>query len=242
MYADDLLLISASVSQLQNLIDTCTTEFINVGLQINAQKSGFLRVGKRFRVICADIKINGIIVENSQKLRYLGVYLQSGNVLKFNFDYVKRKFYRTANAILSHIGNKAEVILPLVNAQCVPILLYCSEAMWLNKSEKLKLSHPYLMLCSKLFGTFNVAILHECLWYMNSLPLNYLIDLRIFKFLDKLSRSENVKLGILFNLDSHNFVDRLRSDYNIVVGSIESWKTKIWQRFTEITDTCLIAS
>ena len=46
MYADDLLLISGSVSKLQKMVDICLNEFCQLDLQINASKSNCLRIGQ----------------------------------------------------------------------------------------------------------------------------------------------------------------------------------------------------
>ena len=55
MYADDLLLISTSVTDLQKLVTICTDEFELLDLSINASKSSCLRIGSRYNCSCAQI-------------------------------------------------------------------------------------------------------------------------------------------------------------------------------------------
>ena len=135
-----------------------------VGLYIPAEKTAFICLDrpKKYRTLSVKININGILLDSVAELRYLGVHFTAGHKLKFQFDCCKAECYNAINAILAYVGNKADIVLPLCNAQCVPILLYCVEAMSLTKSEKLKLSHPYFRLFGKLFNTFNNITLNQC--------------------------------------------------------------------------------
>ena len=58
MYADNLILMSISVSDMQYLIDLCVSEFHDIGLEINITKSACLRVGLRHLVPVRSISIN----------------------------------------------------------------------------------------------------------------------------------------------------------------------------------------
>jgi hypothetical protein len=55
LYAYDILLIAPSVTRLQTLVNICETELINIDMSINAKKSGRIRFGPRFDVICPNI-------------------------------------------------------------------------------------------------------------------------------------------------------------------------------------------
>ena len=57
MYADDLILLSASVSDLQNLVDLCVIEFDQIGLEINVGKSSRVRIGQRHVAVVSPITI-----------------------------------------------------------------------------------------------------------------------------------------------------------------------------------------
>jgi Reverse transcriptase (RNA-dependent DNA polymerase) len=45
MYADDLVLISSSVCELQRMFDVCAYILTDIGMQINTQKCAILRFG-----------------------------------------------------------------------------------------------------------------------------------------------------------------------------------------------------
>src|SRR6218665_3936905 len=55
MYADDLILISASLCDLQAMIDICLGELISIDMKLNIAKSQILRIGSRFRNSCKSI-------------------------------------------------------------------------------------------------------------------------------------------------------------------------------------------
>mgnify|MGYP003536948336 FL=1 len=230
MYADDLILLSASLCHLQVLINQCIIELSSIGLEINVKKCSLLRVGKRYRRECVSIYVREALVPIVNEVKCLGVFLKSGLSLKFSFDYAKKKFYRSANAILSNIGNRADIVIPVSTAQCVPILLYCTECMLLNKSEKLSISHPFTVLLSKLFNTFDASVLEQCHWYMNCLPIAYTVDLRTIKFLTKLSRHENLLINAVYHIASPKILENLQLQYGLTAR--KSWRDSIWDSFS----------
>ena len=46
MYADDLVLLSPSVYDLQTMIKVCCNELRDINLNLNIKKSSYLRIGK----------------------------------------------------------------------------------------------------------------------------------------------------------------------------------------------------
>jgi hypothetical protein len=58
MYADDLILLSISISDLQTLFDICSTTFGMLDLPINYAKSSCLRIGPRWRAPCEKIIVD----------------------------------------------------------------------------------------------------------------------------------------------------------------------------------------
>ncbi len=62
MYADDLVLITASLTELQKLVNIAITEFESIGLTVNSTKSSFIRLGRlrNNQSLSAKIGINGV--------------------------------------------------------------------------------------------------------------------------------------------------------------------------------------
>src|SRR5207244_11923819 len=58
MYADDLLLLSSSITDLQKMVNLCVREFEAIDLSINLQKSCCVRIGYGYKPAVANICIN----------------------------------------------------------------------------------------------------------------------------------------------------------------------------------------
>ena len=55
LYADDILLIDPTVTQLENLLHICKRELQWLDMAINFKKSCCLRIGPRCDAVCANI-------------------------------------------------------------------------------------------------------------------------------------------------------------------------------------------
>jgi len=127
---------------------------------------------------------------------YLGVFLKAGTSLQFNFEPAKRKFY--SSNILHKVGaNKADIVLSLCNSFAVPMLLYGSEAMSLNKSQIIMLDNPFKRLFVKLFNVTDNNVIAYCQYDMNCLPLSYRITSRSCKFSSACKTSSFILLRTL---------------------------------------------
>ena len=173
--------------------------------------------------------MNCIPLECCNDMRYLGVFFKSGLALQFNFEPGKRKFYASVNNILSRVGTaKPDVVLSLCNSFAVPCLLYGSEAMLLNKSQRRLLDNPFKRLFVKLFNITDNQSIAYCQYYMNCLPAYYRIMARTCKFLESCKHSPFVLLNILYRLivqrnpdimsDSHSLWSDFLKDNNIIIS------------------------
>ena len=62
MYADDILLITASVQNLQKLVTIAEICFEEINLKFNVKKCAVMRSGKRCKVSCSNITLkDGLI-------------------------------------------------------------------------------------------------------------------------------------------------------------------------------------
>ena len=231
MYADDLIILSILVSDLQRLIDIAVESLSNILLTVNSKKCCCMRVGKRFASSCHNIKVGQTEIEWAKEFRYLGVYLTSGHVLKFNKEYGKKKFYRSINSIISKTGNKHDITLSLCKSFCIPKLLYCVESMNLTKTEKKRLGHPADRVLFRLFKTFDMSIINYCRQMFNFLPLEYVIDLYTLKFLVNCRNLNNNVINVVFNLGSITTINNIASLYSININICNSWRYCIWKTF-----------
>jgi len=74
MYADDLLLISASLYVLQRMIDLCAIEAGKLDMKFNANKSQIIRIGQTVHKHICRISIGGSVINFVDELKNLGWY------------------------------------------------------------------------------------------------------------------------------------------------------------------------
>ena len=137
-------------------------------MAINVKKSACLRVGPRYNVRRREITTStGNSISRVNQMRYLGVFFVKFRVFKCNIDYVKRSFYRAANAIFGRIGRIAseEVIIQLIKSKCIPVLVYGLEVCPLTKSDRESLDFPVNRFFMKLFNTSNIQMVNDCQVY-----------------------------------------------------------------------------
>jgi len=157
-YADDILLLTPTVSELQNLLNTCERELQALDLIINVKKSCCLRIGPHIDVNCERLcSLPGTFLPWTKEVEYLGIYLVSSKRFKISTEHSRRSFYRAANAIFGRIGRIAteEVVLHLLLSKCVPILLYGLEACSIRKTDLDSLNFLVNRFFVKLFYTSN---------------------------------------------------------------------------------------
>ena len=87
LYADDILIISPSVTNLERLLHRCEHELAWLDMSINLKKSPCLRVGPRCDATCAVITSStGRSLPWVEEVRYLGVHFVKSWSLKCSFD------------------------------------------------------------------------------------------------------------------------------------------------------------
>jgi hypothetical protein len=202
LYADDILIISQSVTELQRLLDVCETELNWLDMTINVKKSCCVRIGPRYDAACANITTsNGSILPWVDEIRYLGIYIVKSRKFKCSLQYAKRACYRSLNAIFGKIGRIAseEVVLELVARKCIPVMLYGLEACPLTKSDNQSLDFVVTRFLMKLFKTANIDIIRECQEYFRFMSPTELLKARTDNFIRKFKSSQNIVCCLVHN-------------------------------------------
>ena len=190
LYADDILLISPSVTQTERLLHRCEQELAWLDMRINFKKSGCLRVGSRCDITCAAIaSSDGCSLPWVSELRYLGVFITQSKTLKCSLDSAKRGFYRAANSIFGKVGRIAshDTVLHLVKSKCLPILLYGLEVLPLNKAQLRSLDFVVNRFFMKLFKTNNIQTVEFYRDQFNFELPSHQITVRYAKFLNTIT-------------------------------------------------------
>ena len=233
MYADDLVLVSASVYHLQLMIDICLGELDDLDLSVNLNKSVCIRFGKRSKVFCSTVSINGISIPWSNSMKYLGIVFISGKSLSFDFKTSRSNFFRCFNLIFSKISRASEtVIVSLLKSNCIPILMYGVEALDLKSSMLYSLDNPLRLVFGKIFKSYDKNILNSCLFYMNTLPLSLEYLIRKIRFLYKSRRVENTLLSKIHDVLGKNELLQIFRNLHLDPKSNSSVvKNTMWMKF-----------
>jgi hypothetical protein len=236
MYADDILLMSPSVHELQTMLTICDTELELLDLKLNALKSACLRIGQRFNKQCFTLQSKFGKIPWVTETRYLGVHITSGSKFKCNFDQVKSKYYRSSNAILGKLGKQRNpaVALQLISSIAVPVLTFGVEALCLSKSEKQSLDHPWNRTFMKIYSTFDNRIIKQCQYYGGFLPTSLSIDLKCCEFLRKIPLTKNTLLCLVTDMLGQSDFQQLAERYKSNVNSFAcKYRSIIYKYFDE---------
>ena len=238
MFADDLVLLTISISDLNDMIAICKVELDWLDMKVNVLKSDCIRVGPRYNITHCIILLGQDRINWSDEIKYLGLLLVVGKRFACNLHNCKLKFFRALNSILSKIGDMSalSVILSLTDSNCTPILMYGLEAMHLTKAQTNRLIYAYNSVFYKLFRTFHSETILQTQFYTGHLNLESFIDLRTINFLNNLRTFDFYSpASYLFNLCGTNEWSCIASKYNISVNDAGGQcRIKIWAAFASV--------
>jgi len=152
MYADDLLLLSASLYDLQSMVSICCEELDKLDMRLNLKKSQIVRIGRLCTSCACSVVIDGISIEFVDELKYLGWYVLSSKSFKISLHHMRVRFYQCFNSLYAKCSDFSEPVLQyLVNTYCKPYLLYGSDVIAWNKSDLSSISHAFNSAMCKIY-------------------------------------------------------------------------------------------
>jgi len=236
LYADDILLTSASVCMLQTMLDICIDVSTDLCLSFNCSKSQCFIIGQNGISNLANLQLGGKELSWVSKLKYLGVVLVSNNHFSFCLDSMRRKFFAAVNALNSHCKYVAEPVkLQLYESYCLPILLYGLDCVNLSVRQVHELNVCWNNAYRKIFGFKQWESVKMLIFFMQRLDFRKLYDLRRLLFAYKLRHLQhdviNALLPFYMNADD---MYSLYFNYNICDGmSIPAIKRSVFSLFSK---------
>jgi hypothetical protein len=233
LYADDILLLSPSITGLQLLINACEQELDSIDMLINVKKSSCIRFGNRFNSQCCElVSSHGGVIKWTDSCHYLGINFVSGRSFRCKLDDVKARFFRAFNAMYSKVGGFAsdDVILSLIRSKCIPILLYGTEVCPLLSRQKHSLEFSVTRILMKLFRTSSSYIIKECQLNFGFLPAISQLTIRTANFLQMFIASENT-LCHLFVKNATFQLNQLFNQYGNAIKTANQLRTVIFDQF-----------
>ena len=164
MYADDLVVISASVCELQRMFDLCADILTEIGMQINSQKYAILLFGPQYANPCITIWLQDSPIDFCYKATYLGIQLQSSKAFSVDLSCCKAKFYRAFNGLFHKAAKLRNELttLHLVSSYCKPHLLYVTEFLALSVTQMRSLQHTWQCAVSHIFNVCGANVNFVC--------------------------------------------------------------------------------
>jgi len=184
LYADDIILIASSVTELEKMLHMFENELRYIDMSINYNKSCSMRIGPRCNATCANIvSLSRQCISWVTELRYLGIFLTCTRIFTCSTD----SFYRSANAVFGKVGGIAseETVLELIKTKCIPALMFGMEACPLKKRDINSLDFVVNRLFMKLLKTLDINIVRTCQHMFDFELPSVLLDRRTRKFRKK---------------------------------------------------------
>ena len=192
MYADDLLLLSASVLDLQKMLDTCGLVGDELRMSFNCAKSACLVLGPNSSIKPGPMSINGLEIKWVDKMKYLGISLVSGKKFMVDLQETRRKFFISINTILNKCKYASDIAkLNLIESHCLPVLLYGVDALHLTSAQLKELGSWWNAGYRKIFGYNKWESVKELIYQLGRLDIQHLVAMRRVIFVKRLSVYQN---------------------------------------------------
>jgi hypothetical protein len=183
MYADDLVLLSVSLRELQDMVNICHSVGINLNIIFNERKTFCVTIGKmRNLVVDSDVYLGDSIIPWMSKFKYLGVFFEAKDTLIFDYMPARQKFYTACNCIFNYSNAHEPVKLQLFKSACLPFLLYSVGGLELSKAAVRQLSVCYNDGYRKIFGYNRWESVKNVQRMCGDLPFEYLYDSARLRF------------------------------------------------------------
>src|SRR6267154_5521977 len=153
MYADDLILLSSSIIELQNMLVICDSVALELGINFNAVKSKCINIGPDLSISPTNLLIGNFNLPWADNLEYLGICISRVKSFHIDFTTTRKKFFASVNAILSKCNFTSQLVkLTLLESHSLPILLYAVESLNLPKTQITELNSWWNSVYRKIFN------------------------------------------------------------------------------------------
>ena len=159
MYADDVVLLAPSAHGLQSMVNSFCDFASDIDLKLNASKSQYAVFGPAGEPVVPVLSIDGVLLNKSRTVNYLGVQLRAGSKLSCNIDDKLASFYRAGNAILCNaqptgLHKAPKLLFSLFSCFCSPVLRYGLSVMLpcLSRRDVARLKVAHNSFVRRIFG------------------------------------------------------------------------------------------
>jgi len=114
MYADDIILLSGSLNDLQSMLNVCDNVSSQLLLKFKTNKCKCIAFGKMTnRAMSGDgLRLDNGVVMWFDTTEYLGIHFRCGKRLQVDIDPIRRRFYAASNSIFMNASHQDQLIQP----------------------------------------------------------------------------------------------------------------------------------
>ena len=236
MYADDLLILSPSVSGLQYLLDYCYEYGQEHDILFNPNKSVCLAAGvKTYVGTISNMYIGHQEIQWVKEFKYLGVNLIANKGLEVNAVPITRKFYAALNSVLCRCKLAAEPVkLQLIKSFCLPLLSYCIGAVELKNRTLADMAVCWNDAFRKIFHFNRFESVKELMYFCSELDFQHLYDLARINFLHVVCTKFKY-VSPLYNCLEAQFhlLSNLKAKFQCSSSNKSSWRLQVAAHFAQ---------
>src|SRR3989442_140361 len=199
MYADDLILLSSSIYELQTMLDICDKIGNELGIKFNPVKSNCMAIGHNCYYDLAYLTLGNVQLPWADKIEYLGVTILRAMSFQIDLTTIRRKFFTPTNSILSKCTYTSDFVkVYLLESHCLPILLYATERLNLPKLQLSELNSWWNSVYRKIFNYNKWESVKSLISFSGRLDLHHIVNLRTLNFIIKMNQSSNTPISTKF--------------------------------------------
>ena len=203
MYADDLIILSASVNGLQKMLDCCDRVSKELLLEFNCNKCVCVAIGPAARYTIAVMSLGDVLLKWVKNFKYLGIQFIADTGLKVDLKQTKISFYTSVNRILGSARTIDDIVkLQLMESYCLPVLSYATYAVRLTNQQLSSINICWNSVYRRIFGFAtrqSVRVLINGLGRLDFIHLRKYWILKFYK--NALSVNANLNVHYLANMN-----------------------------------------
>ena len=198
LYADDIILLSTEKDKIQRALKICENYGTVNEIKFNPEKTQQITFGnKKNRNKLIELEMYSKKLENTRKIKYLGVIINSENSIK---DHIEERIKKTTNCFygINNLGIedptlKSKIKSQLYKTLCRPILTYGIEALKVNDILKRKLKTTEGFLIKKMLGLGKKSRTKRLMSALDMETTQSLLLKRKLSFVGRLEKNEFTK-------------------------------------------------
>ena len=199
-YADDLILLSASLRWLQKLLNVCSDVacLFDIVFNVTILFAGF--VGNRLSNCNLRLELQGRQIRWCKVIKYLGFEFKLSSCMKADMSSRTRKFQCAVYSLLrQNVTGFEFMYVELTRKKCMPILFYGLGAFDENSCNVVSITHVWNMAFRFIFGLAIYDSTRQVLQARKTISLKFLLEERMLLFCDSLRHSDNMPLFNIWN-------------------------------------------